>query len=125
MLDPKRRSFLKWSTHALGTVVAAILGVPAIAYLIDARNRAAPASDFRAVHGIRVSDVKEINRPMQGVIRDVRQDAWTLHPNDVIGRVWIVRTKPGSDAASFQVFTTECPHLGCAINVTRGRGRVF
>ncbi len=96
MLDPKRRSFLKWCTHALGTVVAAILGVPAIAYLIDARNRAAPASDFRPVHGIRVSDVKEINRPMQGVIRDVRQDAWTLHPNDVIGRVWIVRAKPGA-----------------------------
>jgi menaquinol-cytochrome c reductase iron-sulfur subunit len=125
MVDPSRRSLLKWCTHTLGALVAAILGVPAIAYLVDARNRAAPASDFRPVGGIRVSDVKEINRPAQGVIRDVRQDAWTLHPNDVIGRVWIVRTKPGQDATAFQVFTTECPHLGCAINVSADGATCF
>ena len=47
MVDPSRRSLLKWCTHVLGAVIGAILGVPAIAYLVDARNRAAPASDFR------------------------------------------------------------------------------
>ena len=118
MVDPGRRSLLKWCTHALGVIVGAIIGVPAVAYLVDARNRKAPASDFRPIRGIRASDIKDINRPVQGVIRDIRQDAWTLHPNDVIGRVWIVRTKPGNDAACFQVFTTECPHLGCSINMS-------
>jgi Rieske Fe-S protein len=116
MVDPDRRSFLKWCTHGLGAIFAAVLGVPAVAYLIDARNRSAPKSDFRPVDGVRVSDIAEVNRPVQGVLRDVRHDAWTLHPDDVVGRVWIVRTKAGSGEDCFRVFTTECPHLGGSIN---------
>ncbi len=50
--------------------------------------------------------------PKQVVIRAVRRDAWTLHPNDVIGRVWLVRRKDGQVDA----FTTICPHLGCSVN---------
>jgi Rieske Fe-S protein len=117
MVDADRRSILKWCTHGLGAIFAAILGVPAVAYLVDARNRKAPDNAFRPVQGVRVSDINEVNRPVQGVIRDVRRDAWTLHPSDVIGRVWIVRARAGDTANCFQVFTTECPHLGCSINL--------
>jgi Rieske Fe-S protein len=59
------------------------------------------------------------------VLRDLRHDAWTLHPDDVIGRVWIVRTKPGAGADCFEVFTTECPHLGCSINLIAGDNAPF
>jgi Rieske Fe-S protein len=120
MVNPARRSFLKWCTGGLGAVFAAILGVPAAAYLVDARNRKAPASVFRPVQGLRVSDIREVNRPVQGVLRDVRHDAWTLYPDDVVGRVWIVRTKAGAGEDCFKVFTTECPHLGCSINLIEG-----
>ncbi len=117
MVESDRRSFLTWATHGLGAIFAAVLGLPALAYLVDARNRKAPDSSFRPVQGVRASDLGEVCHPLQGVIRAVRHDAWTLHPSDVVGRVWIVRNKPGTDAECFTAFTTECPHLGCSINV--------
>jgi Rieske Fe-S protein len=104
-----RRSFLKWATNGLGALFAAILGIPVVAYLIDARNRPAPAGDFKSV--ARLSDL-EVGVPKQFVIHDVRRDAWTLHPSDVIGRVWLVRR----DKNQVDAFTTICPHLGCSIN---------
>ncbi len=117
--DPpiERRSFLKWATQGLGALFAIVLGAPAIAYLIDARNRPAPAGGFRTVDGIRLSEL-EIGRPVQGVIRNVRRDAWTLYPNDVVGRVWVVKIADGA----FRVFATVCPHLGCSINLNLPAG---
>jgi menaquinol-cytochrome c reductase iron-sulfur subunit len=109
-----RRSFLKWVTHGLGAAFSIVLGFPVISYLIDPRNRPNPPSDFRPVRGVRLSQVGD--NPVQGIIRAVRHDAWTLYPNDVIGRVWIRRVKPGTDKDCFEVFSTVCPHLGCAIN---------
>jgi menaquinol-cytochrome c reductase iron-sulfur subunit len=104
-----RRSFLKWATHGLGALFGLVLGIPAIAYLLDARNRKAPASSFK-----NVAKLSELERgvPRQVVIRDERRDAWTLHPNDVIGRVWLIRR----DGDTIEAFTTICPHLGCSIN---------
>jgi menaquinol-cytochrome c reductase iron-sulfur subunit len=111
MADEERRSFLKWCIHGMSALFGVVLGIPAVAYVIDARNRAARPQGMRKVEGIKVSDL-EPGRPRQGVIRNVRQDAWTHHPNDVIGRVWVVRPQNGE----LQVFTTICPHLGCSIN---------
>jgi Rieske Fe-S protein len=109
MSDEGRREFLKWATNALGGLFAAILSVPAIAYLIDARNRPAKENDFRTV-----ATLKEltVGVPQQFVLRDVHKDAWTLHPNDVIGRVWLIRR----DQNEVEAFTTICPHLGCSVN---------
>jgi Rieske Fe-S protein len=106
---PERRRFLQWLTHGLGALFGVVLGIPAIAYLIDPRNRRVPEGDFKTVG--RLSDLK-IETPQQVVIRDLRWDAWTLHPNDVIGRVWLVRR--GKDEVD--AYTTICPHLGCSVN---------
>jgi len=107
-----RRSFLHWATHGLGVIFAAILGVPAALYLADPRNRRGAASELRLVDGVRLSEVEQT--PVQGVLRDMRVDAWTLHPDDVIGRVWVVRDP--HDRERIRVFTTICPHLGCSVN---------
>ena len=115
MVDSDRRSFLKWCTHGLGAVFAAIIGVPAVAFLIDGRNRAAAQGDLRGVSGVRRGELRN-NVPVQGVIRDLRRDAWTLHPNDVIGRVWVVKLGDGDAPADYQVYSTVCPHLGCSVN---------
>lgn len=105
----ERRSFLKWATHGLGALFGVLLGIPAVAYLLDPRNRKAPTGDFKtAAH---VSELP-LNVPTQVVIRDVRKDAWTLHPSDVIGRVWLIRR----DADQVDAFTSICPHLGCSVN---------
>jgi Rieske Fe-S protein len=105
----ERRTFLKWCTHGLGAFFGVILGAPAIAYLLDARNRQTPDREFRTV--ARLSEL-EIGKPKEVVLRDVRSDAWTLHPNDIVGRVWLVRR----DQAKVDVYTSICPHLGCSIN---------
>jgi len=104
-----RRTFLKWATHGLGALFGLLIGIPGIAYLIDARNRAAPTRGMRRV--AKLSEL-QIGQPKQVVIHDVRRDAWTLHPSDVVGRVWLVR----KDKDQVDAFTTTCPHLGCSVD---------
>jgi menaquinol-cytochrome c reductase iron-sulfur subunit len=104
-----RRSFLKRGTYGLSALFGALLGIPALAYLIDPRNRPARDNEFKTV--ARLSDLP-LGKPQQVVIRDISRDAWTLHPNDVIGRVWLVRRGENQVDA----FTTICPHLGCSVN---------
>ena len=104
-----RRTALKWITHGLGAAFAATLGAPAVIYFLDARNRPARPGAFKTV--ARLSDLK-VNEPFQATIREIRHDAWTLHPNDIVGRVWLIRRENGTVDA----FTTTCPHLGCSVN---------
>jgi Rieske Fe-S protein len=116
MDKPERRTFLEWTIHGLGTLFAAVLGIPAVGYLIDGRNRPERLKDYRPVDGIKLSEL-EVGKPRQGIIRNIRQDAWTLHLNDVVGRVWVIKSSDNS----IQVFTTVCPHLGCSINFDQSR----
>ncbi len=102
---------------ALGAIFGAVLGFPAVAYLVDARNRKAAAGDFRPAG--RFTDLAD-GVPTQAVIRDVSRDAWTLYPDDVVGRVWLIRH--GRDG--LDVFTTTCPHLGCSVNFDK-EARLF
>jgi len=103
-----RRNFLKWMTHGLGAAFAATLGVPATLYLLDPRNRSALVGDFKPV--AKLSELKD-GVPFEAVVREIRRDAWTLYPNDIVGRVWMIRH--GDDV---KVLSTTCPHLGCAVN---------
>ena len=116
---PERRRFLKWLTHGLGALFGVGFGIPAVAYLIDPRNRKARERGFK-----RVGRLSELQRdvPHQAVLRDVRRDAWTMYPNDVIGRVWLVRRSDDkAKQPQLDVFTTICPHLGCSVNYDVGR----
>jgi Rieske Fe-S protein len=112
--NPGRRSFLKWATHAMGALFGAVLGFPAVAYLIDARNRPAPAGEFKTV--ARLGEL-EIGVPRKVIVQEVRRDAWTLHPSDVVGQVWLIRR----DRDRVDAYTTICPHLGCSINFQDGK----
>jgi Rieske Fe-S protein len=133
----ERRSFLAWVINGLGAILAAILGFPIVCYLIDPRNRQGNSADFKLADGVRLQELTPTHRVMQGAIRDVRRDAYTLHPNDVLGRVWVVLQKdeemPDAEGRKrlsshdangrprtnlpIKVFTTICPHLGCAVNL--------
>ena len=111
----ERRTFLKRITQVLGGVFASILGLPGLIYLIDPRNRTVPTGAFK-----RVTRLSDLPKPVQGqapiptqvVIRDDRRDAWTLHPEQVVGRVWLVRHADDS----IDAYTAICPHLGCSVN---------
>lgn len=116
---PSRRRFLKFCTHGLGALFTALIAAPVVAYLIDPRNKKAAKADFRNVG--KFTDLT-IDVPEQRTIRDTRSDSWTLHPDDVIGRVWLVRKKKDAgetekeNEEALNVFSTICPHLGCSVN---------
>lgn len=136
-----RRSFLGFLTLGLGAIFSAVLGVPITCYVLDPRHRKGAKGDMKLVDGVRLLDLDK-EKPAQGVVRDTRLDGWTLYPNDVLGRVWVVRKgeRPANlitkdDAVNFNkdadkkkayldVFTTICPHLGCAVNLN-GAGNGF
>jgi menaquinol-cytochrome c reductase iron-sulfur subunit len=100
---------------AIGGLLGLLMGIPAIAYLIDPRNR--PSSGGVYKPAARLSELEE-NVPKAAVIRDVRRDAWTLHQNDVIGRVWLIRRAENNEDGlpKIDAYTTICPHLGGPIN---------
>ena len=128
-----RRSFLGFAVFGVGAIFSAILGFPVLCYVIDPRHRKGPKSAMKLVDGVKLDELA-VNKPAQGVVRDTRTDAWTLYPNDVIGRVWVVRIAAAAPPlatpaeiqafnkndhakkAFMQVFTTICPHLGCSVN---------
>jgi len=58
------------------------------------------------------------NLPQSVVIRDIRYDAWTLHPNDILGRVWLIYRgdKDEQGLPKVEAYTAICPHLGGPIN---------
>jgi menaquinol-cytochrome c reductase iron-sulfur subunit len=105
----QRRAFLKWAIHGMNAVFGAVLGIPAVFYLIDARNRPARETGFRTVASL--NDLV-VETPKEFIIKETRTDAWNLYPDDVIGRVWLIRHEDDKVDA----FTTICPHLGCSVN---------
>src|SRR5262245_25477263 len=111
-----RRTMFEWLARALGMACAAIVGVPAVRYLIDPlRRRPAAERDFKRVARL---DALPVGVPREFAVRDLRQDAWTQYPEETIGRVWLVRRHdsdtPPADTR-VDVLATACPHLGCAI----------
>jgi menaquinol-cytochrome c reductase iron-sulfur subunit len=104
----QRRSFLEWAIKGMSAIVAAIVGVPALAYLTDSRNRPARQTGLRTV--AKLSDL-QVGVPREIVIRETSRDAWNLHPDEIVGRVWLVRK--GND--DVEAFTNICPHLGCSV----------
>jgi Rieske Fe-S protein len=66
-------------------------------------------------------------KPVQVSVLGSRHDAWTLHPEEVIGRVWLVRgvDRLGAEQQSkVTALTAICPHLGCTIQLD-ARGQHF
>jgi menaquinol-cytochrome c reductase iron-sulfur subunit len=105
-----RRTFLVWATNGMGALFATVLGLPALAYLVDPRNRATRETGWRTV--AHLGALAPLT-PTEAVIKETRKDAWTLHPDDIVGRVWLVRQNEGD---ALTAFTTICPHLGCSVN---------
>lgn len=109
-----RRDFYRIGTIVLGNVVALVLAVPGVAYVLDPLRRATKQGDLQ-----RLANLSEltVGEPRSFTVIDERQDAWVKYPREPIGSVWLVRQPPGSKP-EVVAFTAECPHLGCAVNLT-------
>ena len=106
-----RREFYRFGTVILGTLMTAALAVPGVAYLLDPlRTKRGAARTYKLA---KLSDL-EVHVPRSYQIVDDRQDAWVKYPLESIGRVWLIR-QPDNSVIAFQA---ECPHLGCAVNLS-------
>lgn len=114
----RRRTLLKWVSGCLGSVCAAVVGIPGVSFVLEALRKTDSDGDLVR----RVARLKDlpVGKPVAVPIIGARKDAWTVHPDEVLGRVWLVRqksdAKAGSEAnAQVAAFSATCPHLGCAI----------
>jgi Rieske Fe-S protein len=111
-----RRNFLRWLTHGMGAVFAAVLGAPAAAYLLDPRNREGGAGDFRDVARL---DELPLNQPREFTLQSVRRDSWTVSPTSM--RIYLVRKgNPAGDNLNIKAYSAVCPHLRCSVNYIPG-----
>lgn len=108
----RRRTVLKWISGVLGGACAAVVGLPGLSYLLGTlRGKESQGELTRRV--ARLKDLP-VGRPVAVPFIGARLDAWTLHSDEVLGRVWLVR-QAGEGASSVTAFTATCPHLGCTI----------
>ena len=108
-----RRQFYRYGTIALGKVAALLIAVPGIGYLLSPLWNRTKATGFRPL--TRLGELKE-GVPQAFPIVEERIDAWVKYPREPVGSVWLVR-QPSGSKTPVVAFTSECPHLGCAVNL--------
>jgi len=112
--EPTRRGFFAAASIALGGILGAILSIPTLGALLDPlRKRGgggeAPFLSAGSAGGF------PLDEPRKVTLTGTARDAWSVLPNQAIGAVWVVRRSEALETNSFEVFSTICPHLGCAI----------
>jgi menaquinol-cytochrome c reductase iron-sulfur subunit len=104
-LASSRRSFLAWVIGGLGTLSAALVGVPVLGTLVAPAARGQPEGswiEFGPVESI------PLGVPRLLTATSPARDAWYEHT--VRRAVWVVR----SQGDALTVFSPRCTHLGCA-----------
>jgi menaquinol-cytochrome c reductase iron-sulfur subunit len=109
-----RRDFYRFTTFILNSLMGLALAVPAVAYLFTPFRKKGRDGGFEPL--ARLSQLK-VGVPRSFAIIEERQDAWVKYPAEPVGSVWLIRQPEGKQPAVV-AFTSECPHLGCAINLT-------
>jgi menaquinol-cytochrome c reductase iron-sulfur subunit len=112
-----RRGFLGMATVALGGLIAAVLAVPGVAYVLSPLRRKGSEGAF---HTLTRLGQLQVGVPRLFAIIEERQDAWVKYPPEPVGSVWLVRQPAGSSPPVIAL-QSECPHLGCAINLKADR----
>jgi menaquinol-cytochrome c reductase iron-sulfur subunit len=101
-----RREFLGLATFSIGGLIAAILGLPAIAYIIDPARRSKEEQNWIPLGA--VSKV-EIGKPTLFKTRIEKQAGWTVNEQEL---TFYVLTENGRD---FTAMSNVCTHLGCRV----------
>jgi Rieske Fe-S protein len=118
-----RRTILKTISSSIAAVCAAVVAVPGVRYVFAtvARSR----TEGRIVQRVARLAELPVGRPVAAVVSGSRRDAWTSHPDETIGRIWLVR-RPIDDTASpaqvqVDAFSAVCPHLRCTVQCDAAR----
>jgi nitrite reductase/ring-hydroxylating ferredoxin subunit len=109
-----RRDILRFATLGLGALMTAFLAVPGVAFICSPLRRRGREDRFEGL--ARLSQL-EVGVPRWFAIIQDRTDAWVKYPREPAGAVWLIR-QPAGSATPVIALTSECPHLGCAVNIT-------
>jgi Rieske Fe-S protein len=107
-----RRDLFRFATIAVGSLMGLVLAVPGVAYLISPLRKRESAESFETL--TRLSQL-EVGVPRAFAIIKDRRDAWVKFPREPVGSVWLVRQPEATDPPVIAL-SSECPHLGCAVN---------
>jgi menaquinol-cytochrome c reductase iron-sulfur subunit len=112
-----RRDFHRVGTLVSGGLAALALAVPGAGYVLDALRQKAKSGGFRPL--AKLNELK-VGVPVLVPVVEERQDAWVQYPPEPVGAVWLVRQPEGAKEPVV-AFTSACPHLGCAVNLSADR----
>jgi menaquinol-cytochrome c reductase iron-sulfur subunit len=109
-----RRDFYQFATVGLGSLIGLVLAVPGVAYIASPLRKKGREESFETL--TRLNQL-EVGVPRSFAIINERTDAWVKYPREPVGSVWLVR-QPAGQGEPVIALSTECPHLGCAVNLT-------
>jgi menaquinol-cytochrome c reductase iron-sulfur subunit len=107
-----RRNFFVGAIYAMGTAIAAGLGVPALIYLLF------PPKARKDTEWVQIGEVTHLapNTPVEMAFRKNRIDGWKVTSEK--STAWVVK-----DSANHIVaFGPQCTHLGCAYRFEETKG---
>jgi Rieske Fe-S protein len=102
-----RRDFVKVTTVAVGSFIAAAVGLPAIDYLIDPALKSSQADAWIPVGKL---ETFEVGKPTLVTFNRSKVNGWEKTVNSY--GVFVVRK---SDT-EFVAISNKCTHLGCRVN---------
>lgn len=111
-----RRDVYRYASLALGGLIKLTVAVPAVAFLVSPLRKKAQAAGDETFTTLSSLSQLAIGQPRSFPIIQDRIDAWVKYPAEPVGSVWLVRQPAGSKPEVI-AYTSECPHLGCAINL--------
>jgi menaquinol-cytochrome c reductase iron-sulfur subunit len=109
-----RRDFYRFATVGLGALTGLALAVPGVAYIASPLRKKGREESFETL--TRLNEL-EVGVPRSFAIIEERRDAWIKYPREPVGSVWLVR-QPEGKGDRVLALSSECPHLGCAVNLT-------
>jgi len=112
-----RREFYRSGSIVLVALVKLFIAVPAIAFLISPLRRKKSDGVRDVFETLTSFSQLSVGVPQSFAIIKDRTDAWVKYPSEPVGSVWLVR-QPKGITPEVIALSAECPHLGCAINLS-------
>jgi menaquinol-cytochrome c reductase iron-sulfur subunit len=109
--ETTRRNFYVGSIYAMMAAISAMLGVPALIYLLF------PPKAKKEDEWIEVGDITRLtpNSPVEMTFRRTRVDGWKVISEK--STAWVVKSADNHVTA----FGPQCTHLGCAYHWEEGK----
>lgn len=111
-----RRPFLAAVTWAIGALITAIYGIPAIAYLISPALQRSKEENWLRLGS--VSKV-ELGNPTLFKATIERQSGWIVNQEELTAYVLT------EDGRNYTAMSNVCTHLGCRVRWIEDRGEFF